>query len=70
MDFASGTALSGTVLSADVCTRHSGVVGVSVLLLVPAHLGDRDLCTAGRRVLQTEDLTDEDAHLLTGNSLQ
>ncbi len=64
MGFTSGVALSGTVLSAAVCASYPSVMGVSVLLLVSARLGDRDLCSAGHRVFQTEDLTVEGAHLL------
>jgi hypothetical protein len=66
MAIAPGTALSGIVLSATVRPRNAGVVGVSVLLLVSVRLGGLDFCAAWDRVLQAENLTDEDLKLRLG----
>ena len=59
------SALSGAVLSADLCARYASAVGLSLFLLVSVRLGDPDLRAAGRRVHQAENLIE----LLQGDGL-
>ena len=42
LEDAAGAAVSGAYVSAVLCARYAGVVGVSVLLLVPVSVGGFD----------------------------
>src|ERR1700741_4255464 len=50
-------AVSGALLSADLCSSYAVNVGVSVFLLVSVFLGDCCLGPARNRLSQIEDLT-------------
>jgi hypothetical protein len=50
------SALSGAVLSADLCPLRACSVGLSLFLLVSVFLGDRDVGIVGSRLPQTKEL--------------
>ena len=56
MDSASGSAVSRSVLSADLCSLYACTVGFSLLLLVPVCLGHSRLGFAGIRLSQNQNL--------------
>ena len=47
LEDAAGSAVSGAYVSAVLCAGYAGVVGVSVLLLVPVYVGGSDGWVAG-----------------------
>ena len=53
------SALSGAVLSADLCARYASAVGLSLFLLVSVSVGDCSVGVAGTCLSQTEELATE-----------
>jgi hypothetical protein len=57
MDASARAAISGTMLSADLCSSYAFTVGISVFLLVSVFLGDCCVGSARSRLSQIKDLT-------------
>src|SRR5258708_7049493 len=56
MAFFASAALPGALFSADLCTGNPSPAGISILLLVPARLGDPHVSSAGDRLPKIEKL--------------